>query len=86
MVPETIKRSPSDLAKVLFQRQYASVLQITPSLLSRFPVDVVRDQLLGDVSHVRVLALGGEQCPSQDQLIKWRHPEVITSSLKKLQG
>lgn len=76
MVPEATKCSPSDLASVLFRRQYVSVLQITPSLLFRFPVGVVSGQLLGCNSHVRVLALGGEQCPTAKQLAEWKHPQV----------
>ena len=76
MVPETTKQSPSDLASVLFRRQYVSFLQITPSLLFRFPGDVIKGKLLGRASHVRVLALGGEQCPTVKQLAEWKHTEV----------
>jgi len=76
MVPRSTKLSPSDLAEVLFQRQYVSVLQLTPSLLARWPVGVVKGRLLGVDSHVRVLALGGEQCPSHHQLTLWKHPQV----------
>ena len=79
MVPNSTKLSPSDLAEVLFHRQYVSILQLTPSLLSRWPVGVVKNRLLGIDSCVRVLALGGEQCPSHHQLALWKHPRVKES-------
>ena len=52
------------------------VLQVTPALTLRLPQEVLRGSLLGRWSHVRVLAFGGERCPSPAQISSWKHPEV----------
>ena len=75
MVPDVVKRSPSKLASVLLHQQHTSVLQITPSLMFRFHEDVIRE-MLGPDSHVRVLAFGGEACPTMETLMKWKSPKV----------
>lgn len=75
MVPEATKASPSSLSEVLFQRQYTSVLQLTPALFYRFGEGVIR-RVLGDDTRLRVLAFGGEVCPSAEKLSEWKSAEV----------
>lgn len=76
MVPEHIKMAPSLLAKVLLQRQQPTVLQATPSLVRQLSLNVITGRLLGEESHVRVLAFGGEACPSLTCLANWKSPRV----------
>lgn len=76
MVPARVTSSPRVLAGVLFGRQRATVLQATPALVLRLPREVLCGGLLGRGSCVRVLAFGGERCPSPAQISSWRHPEV----------
>ena len=79
VVPEKVKRSPFQLAVVLFNRQCATVLQTTPSLVRRFSERDIRSGLLGPKSHLRVLAFGGESCPKLELLADWKHPQVLGS-------
>ena len=76
IVPTKVKRSPLSLSRVLFQRQFVTVLQVTPALLWQLPETVITSRLLGPESCVRVLALGGEACPSLSTLAQWKSPEV----------
>ena len=75
MVPDTVKASLSALSEVLFRRQYTSVLQLTPTLFYRFGEGVIR-KVLGADTRVRVLAFGGEVCPSVEKLSEWKSPKV----------
>lgn len=76
MVPTKVKQSPRSLARVLFRRQFVSVLQVTPALIRQFSESEIVDHLLGPESHVRVLAFGGEACPTLDTLAQWKSPKV----------
>ena len=76
MVPSRIKQSPRFLARVLFQRQFATVLQVTPALVRQLSDEVIKNHLLGPDSCVRVLAFGGEACPNLDTLAQWKSPKV----------
>ena len=67
-----MKRSPDDLANVLFFRNQATVLQITPSLFHSLPENVIATRVLGDCSRVRVLAFGGEKCPPLSLLARYK--------------
>ena len=71
-VASTVKRSPWDLANVLFLRNRATILQITPSLFHSLPEEVIATKLLGDTSQVRVLAFGGERFPPLGLLAKYK--------------
>lgn len=82
MVPNRVKKSQSCLARVLFQRQHATVLQVTPALVQRWTEETIREKLLGGRSHVRVLAFGGEACPHLSLLAKWKHPQVLMSKYR----
>ena len=53
-----------------------TVLQVTPALVRQLPESVITSRLLGSDSCVRVLAFGGEACPSLDVLAQWKSPKV----------
>ncbi|KAG7488869.1 hypothetical protein MATL_G00038990 [Megalops atlanticus] len=72
MVPTVIKKVPSRLATVLFTRHRTTVVQATPTMLRRFGGRVLRTTVLCTSSSLRVLALGGEVCPSVPVLRSWR--------------
>ncbi|KAL4635439.1 acyl-CoA synthetase family member 4 isoform X1 [Arapaima gigas] len=72
MVPPAVKRNPSRLANVLFGKHRTTVLQATPTLVCRFGRRVLREAVLSVQSPLRVLALGGEPCPSLAVLKSWR--------------
>ena len=76
MVPTKVKQSSHSLARVLFERQFVSVLQVTPALIRKLPEYEIVNHLLGPESHVRVLAFGGEACPNFDILARWKSPMV----------
>ncbi|XP_072538739.1 beta-alanine-activating enzyme [Salminus brasiliensis] len=72
MVPSAVLRMPGRLARVLFKRNTTTVLQATPTLVRRFGGRVLREEVLSAGSPLRVLALGGEACPSLAVLRSWK--------------
>uniref|UniRef100_A0A3B4X5G9 Aminoadipate-semialdehyde dehydrogenase n=1 Tax=Seriola lalandi dorsalis TaxID=1841481 RepID=A0A3B4X5G9_SERLL len=78
MVPSMIKKTPSRLAQLLFRDHETTVLQVTPTLLSRFGHRLLKQEVLSPGSSLRVLALGGEACPSPAVLRSWRHEDNKT--------
>ncbi|KAK2863883.1 hypothetical protein Q7C36_003037 [Tachysurus vachellii] len=72
MVPSVVRRMPARLANVLFRRNATTVLQATPTLMRRFGGRVLQEEILSAGSSLRVLALGGEVCPSLFLLNSWR--------------
>ncbi|XP_026880224.2 beta-alanine-activating enzyme isoform X2 [Electrophorus electricus] len=72
MVPSAVKRMPGRLAHVLFRRNMTTVLQATPTLLRQFGGCALKEEVLSAGSSLRVLALGGEACPSPVVLRSWR--------------
>ncbi|XP_015241042.1 PREDICTED: acyl-CoA synthetase family member 4 isoform X1 [Cyprinodon variegatus] len=79
MVPAVIKKMPGRLAQLLFKDHRTTVLQATPTLLTRFGHHVLKGDVLSPGSSLRVLALGGEACPSLAQLRSWKHKDNQTS-------
>ena len=75
-MPAKVKQSPHSLSRVIFQRQFVTVLQVTPALVRQLPESVITSRLLGPESCVRVLAFGGEACPSMETLTQWKSPQV----------
>ncbi|XP_072171423.1 beta-alanine-activating enzyme-like [Diadema setosum] len=71
MVPAQVKMAPRSLAEVLI-KHHVSILQATPSLVGRFPLLMLREDLLGADSALRLLAFGGEACPPPSTLARWR--------------
>ncbi|XP_034036379.1 beta-alanine-activating enzyme [Thalassophryne amazonica] len=73
VVPTVIKKIPHRLAQVLFGKHRTTVLQVTPTLIGRFGHHILKEEVLSSGSSLRVLALGGEACPSPALLKSWRH-------------
>ncbi|XP_075340791.1 beta-alanine-activating enzyme [Odontesthes bonariensis] len=78
IVPAVIKKIPSQLAQLLFEEHRTTVLQVTPSLLLRFGHRILKRDVLSSGTSLRVLALGGEACPSPTLLRSWRHEDNKT--------
>ncbi|XP_070554130.1 beta-alanine-activating enzyme-like [Ptychodera flava] len=73
IVPAVIKQMPRVLARIL-KKHSVSVLQTTPTLISRFGQDLCKSHLLSANSSLRVLAFGGEVCPTPAVINQWRAP------------
>uniref|UniRef100_A0A3B4FTB5 Aminoadipate-semialdehyde dehydrogenase n=1 Tax=Pundamilia nyererei TaxID=303518 RepID=A0A3B4FTB5_9CICH len=78
IVPNVIKKMPKRLAELLFNDHKTTVLQVTPTLLLRFGHRILKQDVLSCGSSLRVLALGGEACPSPALLESWRHEDNKT--------
>ncbi|XP_034439546.1 beta-alanine-activating enzyme isoform X1 [Hippoglossus hippoglossus] len=78
IIPSVIKKMPNRLAQLLFEHHNTTVLQVTPTLLCRFGHRVLQQEVLSCGSSLRVLALGGEACPSPALLRSWRHEDNKT--------
>ncbi|KAM6947890.1 LOW QUALITY PROTEIN: beta-alanine-activating enzyme-like [Lycodopsis pacificus] len=78
VIPTVIKKTPGRLSRLLFRDNKTTVLQVTPTLLGRFGRRVLRQEALSPGSSLRVLALGGEACPSPALLSSWRHEDNRT--------
>ncbi|KAJ4943167.1 hypothetical protein JOQ06_005672 [Pogonophryne albipinna] len=78
IIPSVIKKMPSRLARLLFKDHKTTVLQVTPTLLGRFGHHVLKHEVFSSGSSLRVLALGGEACPSLALLRNWRHKDNKT--------
>ncbi|XP_051233307.1 beta-alanine-activating enzyme isoform X1 [Dicentrarchus labrax] len=78
IIPTVIKKMPSRLAQLLFKDHKTTVLQVTPTLLVRFGHRILKQEVLSSDSSLRVLALGGEACPSPALLRSWKHEDNKT--------
>ncbi|XP_057696637.1 beta-alanine-activating enzyme isoform X1 [Corythoichthys intestinalis] len=76
IVPAVLKKIPRQLCSLLFRRHKTTLMQVTPTLLSRFGPRRLRQEVLSRDSPLRILALGGEACPSG--LNAWRHEDNTT--------
>ncbi|XP_014662072.1 PREDICTED: acyl-CoA synthetase family member 4-like [Priapulus caudatus] len=72
MVPPFVKQSPTLLMDMITVRHTVTVIQATPTLIRRFADVLLRSSLLSKHSKIRILALGGEQCPHLGELRTWR--------------
>ncbi|XP_027146442.1 beta-alanine-activating enzyme isoform X2 [Larimichthys crocea] len=79
IIPTVIKKMPGRLAHLLFKAHKTTVLQVTPTLLVRFGHRVLKQEVFSSGSSLRVLALGGEACPSPALLRSWRHEDNKTN-------
>ncbi|XP_052077194.1 beta-alanine-activating enzyme-like isoform X2 [Mytilus californianus] len=73
MTSDAMKAVPNRLLWLL-TKYNVSVMQCTPTLLSRFGFTDLQTSLLSEYSSLRVLALGGEQFPPLSHLQQWRAP------------
>ena len=69
IVPNSIKRSPSLLLKLL---NNVTILEATPSFLKCWSKDEIQEHLLNKKSSLRVLLIGGEECPTIGTLNNWK--------------
>ncbi|XP_051511642.1 beta-alanine-activating enzyme isoform X2 [Myxocyprinus asiaticus] len=72
IVPSAVKKMPRRLAHVLFKRNATTVLQATPTLVKRFGRRALQEEVFSANSSLRLLAFGGEPCPSLTLLKSWR--------------
>ncbi|XP_077391321.1 beta-alanine-activating enzyme [Festucalex cinctus] len=79
VVPAVLKKIPKRLCRLLFRRHKTTIMQVTPTLLSRFGPRLLRQEVLSRGSPLRALALGGEACPSASALSAWRHEDNATA-------
>ena len=54
------------------------LFQVTPTLLVSFGPRTLKQEVLSSTSSLRVLALGGEACPSPALLRSWKHQDNNT--------
>ncbi|VDH90281.1 acyl-CoA synthetase [Mytilus galloprovincialis] len=73
MTSDAMKAVPNKLLWLL-TKYHVSVMQCTPTLLSRFKIKVLQTSLLSEYSPLRVIGLGGEQFPPLSHLQHWRAP------------
>uniref|UniRef100_A0A3Q4AV41 Uncharacterized protein n=1 Tax=Mola mola TaxID=94237 RepID=A0A3Q4AV41_MOLML len=78
ILPSVVKKTPVRLAQLLFGDHKTTVLQVTPTLLVSFGPRTLKQEVLSSASSLRVLALGGEACPSPALLRSWRHQDNNT--------
>jgi acyl-CoA synthetase len=79
MIPGSVKSSPVQVAHVLSSDPQPTIIQATPSFISSLGLRRIQTLLLGKNSVLRILALGGEQCPSITTLGKWKSDGNTTS-------
>lgn len=73
LTSEAVKRIPRALTQLLIDNS-VSVIQATPSFVRSLSADRIRSSLLTEASCLRVLALGGEECPSGACINSWKQP------------
>ena len=76
LVPPSIKSSPLLFTHIVLRACHVTILQATPSLIRQLPSEVLREELLGAWSSLRLLAFGGEACPSIKTISEWKCDQV----------
>ncbi|XP_066960096.1 beta-alanine-activating enzyme isoform X2 [Macrobrachium rosenbergii] len=77
MTHNLILKMPKSLLKVLTKGKI-TILQATPSLVFNFGKQRIKDSLLGDESHLKILALGGEMFPKLSVFREWMSDKCKT--------
>ncbi|XP_028658083.2 LOW QUALITY PROTEIN: beta-alanine-activating enzyme [Erpetoichthys calabaricus] len=72
ILPPFVKMVPNKLSDVLFSQHKVTVLQATPTLITRFGTSLLQSKILTADTSLRVLALGGEAFPSLVVVRNWR--------------
>uniref|UniRef100_A0A8C4SG64 Aminoadipate-semialdehyde dehydrogenase n=1 Tax=Erpetoichthys calabaricus TaxID=27687 RepID=A0A8C4SG64_ERPCA len=72
ILPPCVKMVPNKLSDVLFSQHKVTVLQATPTLITRFGTSLLQSKILTADTSLRVLALGGEAFPSLVVVRNWR--------------
>ncbi|XP_053407469.1 beta-alanine-activating enzyme-like [Mercenaria mercenaria] len=78
IVPPAVKMMPDRLLEMIHGRNKVTVIQVTPTLMSRFNASKSSQTILGDNSVMRVVALGGEKFPSCSWLQSIKSPSNKT--------
>uniref|UniRef100_A0A6M2D1J8 Putative acyl-coa synthetase family member 4 protein nrps998 ovary overexpressed n=1 Tax=Rhipicephalus microplus TaxID=6941 RepID=A0A6M2D1J8_RHIMP len=73
LTSEAVKCIPRAVTQLLVDYS-VSVIQATPSFVQSLGFDRIQNLLLSEASCLRVLALGGEECPSGACINLWRQP------------
>lgn len=73
----TVKQIPRAATQLLIDNR-VTVIQATPSFIRSLGIDRIKNSLLAKDSCLRILAFGGEECPSVDCINSWKHPENST--------
>lgn len=69
-----VKQIPRAVTQLLVDN-LVTVIQATPSFIRSLGVDRIKNSLLTKDSCLRILAFGGEECPSADCINSWKHLE-----------
>ena len=83
IVSNSIKCKPSTLLKTLFISSKVSVMQCTPTLFNRFPIEEIQSVIFAEISSLRLIAFGGESCPSCSTIKNWLGSHYTNSFEKK---
>ncbi|CAN8006314.1 unnamed protein product [Ixodes hexagonus] len=67
---EVVKRIPRAVIQLIVENK-VTIIQATPSFISRLGTERIKESLLSTDTFLRVLAFGGEECPSIAQLRSW---------------
>nr|CAD7394747.1 unnamed protein product [Timema cristinae] len=81
VVSNEVKLSHTRLSESLFPCMASpylgvTVMQVTPSFLSRWPIETLQNIMFGPKSTLRALILGGEPPPHWDILVEWKGGNV----------
>ncbi|XP_040068833.1 beta-alanine-activating enzyme-like [Ixodes scapularis] len=68
---EVIKETPSEIVKLVTTHK-VSFLQATPSFFFSIGANLIKKSLLSPDTNLRILALGGEECPPVTVLKRWK--------------
>ncbi|XP_055949086.1 beta-alanine-activating enzyme-like isoform X2 [Argiope bruennichi] len=71
IIPNQLKSIPRKLSEVIINSK-VTVLQATPTLIQSLGDDFIKGVLLSENSNLRILAFGGEPCPSIDKIKRWK--------------
>ncbi|KAK3100209.1 hypothetical protein FSP39_016338 [Pinctada imbricata] len=77
MTSNRVKQSPAKLLEILVSNK-VSIIQATPSLITRLSPRSLSLSILGPHSSLRVLALGGEDFPPLPVIRSWRSEQNTT--------
>lgn len=73
MTTNSLRLSPNLLVQFLFHPQNgATIMQMTPSLFTRWRKEEIKETIFSPKSSLRLLALGGEPFPTMDQVSLWQ--------------
>lgn len=78
----SVKRNPHLLLDTLFNVAGVTIMQATPSLLYQFDATDLQNIMFSPSSSLKLLSIGGEQCPTYKTIKKWIHPKILHPSFR----